>query len=56
MDRDARVIASNMEKTRRFMRQLYEEDEKHDPESWIALKLQGKYIGFVIATSAKTVD
>ncbi len=49
-DRDASQIASNIEKTKQFIQQLFEREGKHhDPSGWIAAQMQDKFVGFAIA-------
>lgn len=49
-DRDASQIASNIEKTKKFIQQLRQrEGPNHDPDGWIAASLEDKLVGFVVA-------
>lgn len=49
-DRDASQIASNTEKTKRFIQHLREQErEHHDPDGWIAAQIRDRFVGFVIA-------
>lgn len=49
-DRDASQIASDVDRTRRFIQSLRDrEGERHDPECWIATFLFHDFAGFAIA-------